>query len=332
MLRGISHNTKAVWRRMDCGFQLVSHRGQRWFFVMFLLALGFAPLVFTETAVSHSDVAPEIAEITAKLADQPNNVALLLQRGQLYRYNGKFSESLTDLEQAWLLERENRQVALERCRTLMALERMGEAEAALNQYLQNEVGLSRVVALGERAHLYARTGRADLAIMDLSEALQFYPTVEFYVLRGHLLEQTGQFDAAAVGYREGLNRLPQANVLRKKLIHVFIVQGQYPEALALIDQELAVAPVKTAWYLKRAQVLAALGQTMAMNQARLQALAEATHVLTKRPTALHRIARAKVYQALGQLEAAKQDLRVAMQIAPNFANAHDLLRKLEAAQ
>jgi len=304
-------------------FAMCPYRG--WVF-----ALVLCPMVLVETVVAHSDVDPDIAEVTAELADQPENVGLLLRRGRLYRFNGHLIESLNDLEKAWLLDRDNRQVALARCRTLVALGREGEAEAALNRYLQGESGVSRVVALVERAHLYARTGRTDLALADFSAALALYPTVELYLARGHLQEQVGQLDAAAAGYREGLSHLLHATILRRELIRVKIAQGHYPEALPLIDEELAAASVKTDWYLRRAEVLAAMGQTEAADTARAQALAEADRAFAKRPTALHRVARAKVYQALGQLEAAKQDLRLAVQTAPRFTDAQVLLKKLEA--
>lgn len=209
--------------------------------------------------------------------------------------NGHLIESLNDLEQAWLLDRDNRQVALARCRTLVALGRESEAEAALNQYLQGEAGVSRVVALVERAHLYARTGRANLALADFSEALPLYPTVELYMERGRLHEEVGQLVDAAAGYREGLSHLPQASILRRELIRVEIAQGHYLEALPLIDTELTSASVKTDWYLRRAEVLAALGQTAAADTARAQALTECNRAFAKRPTPLHRVVRAKVY-------------------------------------
>jgi tetratricopeptide (TPR) repeat protein len=287
-------------------------------------------MVFVEKVGAHSDVDPDIAEVTAELANQPDNVALLLRRGQLYRFNGKLIESLNDLEQAWLLDRENRQVALERCRTLMELGYDSEAESALDQYLQGESGVSRVMALVERAHLYARTGRADLALADFSEALDFYPTVELYMKRGHLQEELGRLDEAAAGYREGLSHLGQANILRRELIRVKTAQGHYQEVLPLIDDELASASVKTEWYLRRAEVLAAMGRTADADNAHSHALAECNRVLAKRPTALNLLARAKVYQAQGQLEAAKHDLRLAVEKAPSFTEAHDLLKKLEA--
>ena len=42
------------------------------------------------------------------------------------------------------------------------------------------------------------------------------------------------------------------------------------------------------------------------------------------------LARAEVYQAMGRMEEAKNDLRVAIQKTPHFAEADDLLRTLES--
>jgi hypothetical protein len=41
------------------------------------------------------------------------------------------------------------------------------------------------------------------------------------------------------------------------------------------------------------------------------------------------VARAKVFHAMGRVEEAKRDLREAIQKAPHWAEADDLLKKLE---
>ncbi len=297
----------------------------------FFFAFAIFPILINENVLPHSDnIDPEIAEVTEQLVDDPNNVNLLLKRGVFYRFQGKFTEALRDLEQAWLLDQNNRKVALERCRTLVALGRESMAELALTDYLEGESGVSRVVALTERAHLYARTGQVDLALRDYAEALNFYPTVELYLARGHLQEVQGRLAGAVAGYREGLSRLPQARVLRKELIRVATAHGLYSEALSNIDTELASSSVKTEWYLRKAEVLSAMGKADALEQARNNALAEANRMLSKRATALNQVARAKVYQAMGQLEMAKQDLRLALQKSPRFTEARDLLMRLES--
>ena len=326
----INRSGKAASLFLNPGFNLVTHLHLYRVVVTYSLTIAICSMVFVGTVAAHLAVDPEIEKITAKLVDEPNNVDLLLLRGQLYRFNEKFTDSLNDLNQALLLDPKNVRIILERSRTLVALGRESEAETGFEQCLEGKTGISRMVPLVERANLYARTGQADLAIADFSEALQLYPTVELYLARGRLQEELGQLDAAVAGYLEGLSQLPHASILRKTLIRIKMSQGHYSEALTLIDDELASASAKTEWYLRRAEVLDALGQTEAADSARTHALAEANRILAKRPNALKRLARAKVYQALGQLEAAKQDLRLVMQNAPRLTEADTLLKKLEA--
>ncbi len=99
--------------------------------------------------------------------------------------------------------------------------------------------------------------------------------------------------------------------------------------LKLLDDELARASVKTEWYLRRADVLAASGQAEKAQLELERALAEANRVLKKRATAINLFSRAKVYIAMGRWEAAKRDLRVAVRKSPRFAEANALLKNLE---
>ena len=290
--------------------------------VMALGFLGFRPL-----ATAHLGFDPEIAEITEHLANDPDNVDLLVQRGQVYRSYGKFIESLQDLERAWVLDRENRTVLLERALTLSAMSRNEEAEAALDAFLQNASDPKRVIALAERAAIRAKTGRGELAIADFTSAIQLQPTIELYLYRGQLQESLGRLDAAAAGYHEGLAKVGNAIVLKQNLIRVQIAQKQYAAALALIDEELARSSVKTPWYLQRAEILALMRQPDASRLAYEQALSETNRILAKRPTPLHLVARAKILNALGQRNDAIDDLQEALKKYPGYNEAETLLQQ-----
>lgn len=303
---------------------------QCWMGGMACLALTLGCLGFVQMAESHSGLDPEIEKITEQLTKDPNNVDLLVHRGQVYRSNGKFLESLLDLERAWLLDQENRTVILHRALTLSALGRNEEAEAALDYFLQEESDPKRVFALAERAHIRARTGRVAPAIADFTLAIQLHPTIELYLMRGQLQESLGNFENAAAGYQDGLAKLGDAILLKKGLIRLHIAQKQYGEALALVDEEVARSSVKTNWYLQRAEILALMGQPDAARLAYEHALSEADRVLGKRPTAIQLLARAEVLNAMGRVEEAKRDLRAAVQKAPHFAEADALLKKLES--
>jgi tetratricopeptide (TPR) repeat protein len=293
-------------------------------FALMLELMSGAPFVLAQSGRD-----PEIQELTDQLAQDPDNVELLILRGQVYRSNGKLLESLQDMDRAWLLKRDNREVALERALTLSVLHRYQEAEAALDDFLQNDSDPKRVMALAERAHIRANTGRIALAIADFTAAIHLQPTIELYLIRGQLQESLGKLNEAEAGYHEGLARLGDAILLKKSLIRVHIGQQHYDEALALIDEEVARAPVKTRWYLERAELLARMGKPEATRLAYERALSEVNRVLGKRSTAMQLVARAKIYHAMGRTEEAKRDLRAAKQKAPRYSEADDLLKKLE---
>jgi tetratricopeptide (TPR) repeat protein len=295
------------------------------FFVLTLGCFGLVPL-----AIAHSDLDPEIQEITEKLTKNPNSVDLLISRGQVYRSYGKFNESLQDLERAWLLDRQNRTVLLQRALTLSALGRDREAEVALDSVLEEEAHPKRVFALAERAYIRARKGQVEPAIADFTTAIQLQPTIELYLFRGKLQESLKKFEDAAEGYYDGLAKLGDALLIKNGLIRVHLTQKKYSEALSVIDEEVARSSVKTPWLIQKAEILAIMGQTEASHLVYEEALSEANRVLAKRQTALQLLARAQVYLAMGRIEEAKHDLRVAIQKAPHFSEADTLLKKVES--
>lgn len=299
-------------------------------FAITCFALALGGLWISSPAIAHSDIDPDIQELTEELKEEPNNVELLIRRGQTYRTNGQYLESLQDLDQAWLLDRDNRLIVLERAMTLSALKRDKEAEAALDEFLRDPSHSKRMFALAERAFIRARTGRTALAIADFTSTIELQPTIELFLTRGRLQESLGQYEAAAAGYQEGLSKLGNAILLKKALIRVLLAQNQYGQALGLVNQEAARSPVKTPWHLQKAEILDKMGQPEESRRAHAQALSEANRVLKKRSTAMQLLARAKVLHAMGRVEEAKRDLREARQKAPRFSEVDDLLRRLES--
>jgi tetratricopeptide (TPR) repeat protein len=310
--------------------QPVRNKYQSLVLLIACLALGLGDLGYVQLATAHPGFDPEIAELTEDLAKDPDSVELLVRRGQVYRSYGKFSESLQDLEQAWLLDPENRIVALQRGLTLSAMGRNKDAEDALDYFLQEEVGQKRAFALAERAAIRARTGRPQLAIEDYTAVLAIQQTGELYLLRGKLQESLGRLEEAAIGYQVGIAELGDSVLLKKALIEIRIAQGKFDQALVLIDEQVTRAQVKIPWLLQRAAVLNQMGQDDAARKTYEQALSEANRIMGKRPTALNLLARANVLNAMGQRDEAVRDLQDALQKSPRFAAAKNLLQQLGA--
>ena len=323
MLRTGAQPSGIVFRRVSTG--------RRWStFAMSMVALATLVKLFAGMAAAHPGLHHDVEGITRILAKNPNRADLLIKRGHLYRLDRKLIESLNDLDRARELDRENREITLERGPTLSALGRDKEAEAELNRFLQT--GKATALAYAERGHIRARTGRREIAIADFTLAVRIKPEIDLYLIRGRLQESLDRLDEAASGYRDGLSRLGDATLLKAALIRVETARKRYEVALKLIDSALARASVKTKWHLRRADVLAASRQPAKARFELERALAEANRILAKRPTGMHLFSRAGVYVAMGRLDAAKRDLRLAVRKAPRFAEANELLRKLERGQ
>ncbi len=296
--------------------------------VFSFLAIVAWGMVSVEKTVAHTSPDHEIEDQTQALEEEPERIDLWVKRGKLYRSNGNYLEALNDLNRAAELDPENSNILLERGLTLSALGRDVDAEVVLDQFLDQELNDS-MMALVARGHIRARTGREGLAILDFTNAIQKEPRAGLFMARGKAQESLGNLEAAALGYREGLSQLGNKVSLKKALIRAETAQYRYDVALRLIDEEIARVRVKAPWYLKRAELWALKGQVKAAQRDRERALVETNRALGKRPTALHRVYRAKVLISMGRLEDAKRDLQLAIQVAPFYAEAGELLASLE---
>jgi tetratricopeptide (TPR) repeat protein len=289
------------------------------------LAVACAVLA-ADAASAHPPVRHEIDALGEALAKEPDRADLLLERARLLRVDRDGAAALADLDRARELAPQNRDVALERGLTLSLLGRDAEAEAELSQFLESGPGAG--AAFAERARLRARSGRGAEAIADYTAALELEPRVELYLERGELLEAQGRLEEAAQGYRTGLEATHGALLMRLALIRVETARGRHTEALALVDEQLARAGVKTDWYLRRAEVLAAAGDEAGARRARESALVEANRALEARPTAINLVARARVNLALERIPDARSDLELAIAKSPRFREARALLDEL----
>jgi tetratricopeptide (TPR) repeat protein len=281
---------------------------------------------FVNFGAAHPGLDHDIEQTTILVADDPNQTDLLVKRGHLYRLSGRLVESLADLDRARELNPQDRWSGLQRGLTLSAMGRDQEAEAELDSFLRGGPG---TLAYTERGRIRARTGRTRLAITDLTSAIDMRPEIDSYLLRGRLQVSLGLLAEAAAGYREGWSRLGGAILLEEALIRVEMARGRHQAALELIDQALSRASVKSPWHLRRAEVLDGAGQPEKAPAELGRALAEANRLLAKRPCGIHLVSRARVHIAMGNLAAARQDLKLALRKSPRFKEANELLADLE---
>jgi tetratricopeptide (TPR) repeat protein len=184
--------------------------------------------------------------------------------------------------------------------------------------------------LAARAGVRARAGRDDEAIGDFDAAIALGPDPDLYLDRTALLLGLGRLEEASRGLREGLERLSGAASLRLALLDVEVRAGHWTAALALADESIARAAIKTHAYLLRANILRAAGRGRDARADLERALVEADRDVNRRPTGLALHARALVLLAMGRTDEARRDLTSALTRSPRFTEARELLATIPA--
>ena len=291
--------------------------------------LGSMLIALAATAAgAHPGLHHDIAAVCEAIEREPRKADLYVDRAYLERLGEEFDAALADLAEARKLEPGNLRVAAELGMTYSALGRDREADTELTAFVRNG---GTAPTFAERARVRVRLGQLSDAVADYAAAIALKPDIEYYLSRGALQESLGEHAAAAQGYEDGRVKLGDAVTLDLALIRVEAARGRYARALALIDRQLAAAPVKTDWYLRRADVLAAAGRAAEARADRQTALREADAAVEASGSGMHLYARARAQAALGQTDAAKRDLEMVLQKSPRFADAREMLAKLATA-
>jgi tetratricopeptide (TPR) repeat protein len=292
---------------------------------------GFGVVLIAVAAIAvraHPGLHHDISEASAAIEREPLRADPYVERAYLERLDEEYDAALADLDQAAKLDPANLRVAAELGMTFSALGRNAEADAQLSRVLRHG---GTGVAFAQRAEVRERLGRMKDAVADYTSAIALRPDIEYYVARGALQESIGDLAGAAAGYRDARTKLGEAVTLDLALIRVETARGHYAQALGLVNEQLARASVKTDWYLRRADVLAAAGRTNEARADRQTALREADAAVEKTGSGMQLYARARAQAALGLIDNARHDLELVLEKSPRFAEARDLLAKLATA-
>jgi tetratricopeptide (TPR) repeat protein len=279
-------------------------------------------------AAAHPGLHHDISAATAAIEKEPKSADLYVDRAFLLRLDEELDAALADLDHARELDATNLRVAAERGMTLSALGRDKDADVELTRFVGHG---GTAPTFAERAKVRERLGRTREAVADLTSAIALRPDIELYIARGALQESLGDLAGAAQGYTEGRAKLGEAVTLDLALIRVETGRKRYASALELIEAQLGRAAVKTDWYLRRADVLAAAGRTTEAQADREAALREADAAIERTGSGMNLYSRAKAQAALGRIEDAKHDLLLVLEKSPRFVEAREMLADLATA-
>ena len=125
-------------------------------------------------------------------------------------------------------------------------------------------------------------------------------------------------------YEDGLGKTGGAVSVRLALVRVERARGHADRAIALVDEVLSTAQFKADWLLVRADAYEALGQKREASRDRASALVESTEKLSRKPTDLARLTRARALLALGRRDEALVEIERVREKPGHVSEADDL--------
>lgn len=254
------HSRRARARPGGAAFRLVSS-------VVWLAVAATVP------AGAHGPLHEQIADLSARIAQEPRNAALYLRRGELYGLHGDCDAALADLDRAARLAPDLAAVDLARGRTLLRAGRLAPAKEALDRFLAREPDHRE--ANVTRARVLVKLGDYRSAVRDYGRALVGWerPEPEHYVERAQAFAALGDLEQAVRALDEGIAKLGPIVSLQIPAIDFELAAGRMEAALARVDAIASRSPRPEPWLARRGEILERSGRAAEARRAYEAALA-----------------------------------------------------------
>lgn len=217
-------------------------------------------VLFATGIAAHEGLHEQIARITERLARQPRNAALVLERGELHRLHGDWKRASRDYDRAQRIDPGLATVDL--CRGLLSLDRGRGADALtpLRRFTKAHSGdsrgrtaLARALALSGMPSEAADEYAVALAAMSQPDPDLILEHVRALVDAERPAEALRQLDSTQA-------RLGPLIPLLLAAIDLEVASGRYDDALQRIDTAMAVAVRKETWLERRGHILRQAGR------------------------------------------------------------------------
>ncbi len=237
--------------------------------ILLCLMLGTAGV---RPVLAHEDLTARILLLTAQISTNQNNVAVLIQRGDMYRLHGNWPEARKDYAAAEKLAPDSGEVLLGQAQLHVDLGEDPAARAAFDKFIARFPANS--VALLARARVLARLGERKAAIADYSRAIAVSssPQPEEFLERASLQATEFGADEAIKGLDEGLVQLGWVVTFQKAAIEYELKRQRSDQALVRLETIIERANRKETWLAWEGEILLAAGKPRKAQEVFLAAL------------------------------------------------------------
>jgi tetratricopeptide (TPR) repeat protein len=252
--------------------------------------IGFAsiPLMLLiacpQLAQAHPELTGRIEAISEKIAADPKNPALYLQRGDLFRAHSDWTAAEKDFTKAASLDATVSEVDFFRGKMLQDMGELEEAKAALDRFLKAEPQSANGYVI--RSRILTELDKPLDAAKDMDKALEHFtdPLPDLYLERAMLYRKAGvQFrDRTRSGLEEGITRFGPLVSIIEQLVDLELEIGRYEHALKYIERLPEAIKDQPQWLARRGDIYLALGKTQEALQAYKSALAQITALPARR--------------------------------------------------
>ena len=228
---------------------------RRWLGLLWLVLLA-------GPALAHGPLHEQITNVTAELTLHPDDVALLLRRGELNRLDEQWAAALADLQLARKLAPKNPGPLLSLGRLALDQGKFAEAIPSLNGFLQSQSNHVEGHLLLARA--LVRTHQEPEAVTHFGRALSLStePRPEWFIERSQaqFVQGEAHLTEALAGLDEGLVKLGPVPTLQLAAIDLELRRRHFDAALQRLDTILTASERKERWLLRRGEILELAGR------------------------------------------------------------------------
>jgi predicted negative regulator of RcsB-dependent stress response len=219
-------------------------------------------LALAAQSFAHEGLHEAIAALDTRIAEAPEDVDLLLARGELNRRHRAWGDALADALLAQQLAPDDDDGLLLRARLHANLGWLDSALPLLQRYLARHA--DHLDALWLRGEVRAQLGDSFGAEQDWDAAIAAgpVPSPDQYLARATLVAARGPafLDLALAGLDEGLLRLGGAASLQLRAIDLELECGEPDAALSRVDTLARSSPRQEHWLARRGDILSSSGR------------------------------------------------------------------------